>query len=60
LTGSVATTVRPAANARPLNLGRAYNNVYFFNGWLDEVAIYPTALSATQIGSHYSIAITPP
>jgi hypothetical protein len=52
--------VRPAANARPLNLGRAYNNVYFFNGWLDEVAIYPTALSATQIASHYSIAITPP
>ena len=28
---------------------RQNNNTYFFNGWLDEVAIYPTALSGTTI-----------
>jgi hypothetical protein len=50
----VATTVQLTANTEPLNLGRANNNTYFFNGWLDEVAIYPTALPATTIQAHYA------
>jgi PKD repeat protein len=27
----------------------------WFNGRLDEVAVYPTALSATQVGNHYAL-----
>ena len=46
-------------NGLPLNVGRANNNRYFFNGWLDEVALYPSALSGTTIQSHYTRAITP-
>ena len=53
-----ATTLRLTANIQPLNLGRANNNTYFFNGWLDEVAIYPTALPATTVQSHYAKAAT--
>jgi hypothetical protein len=50
---SKSTTLRLTANTNPLNFGRANNNTTFFNGWLDEVAIYPTALSATRIQAHY-------
>jgi hypothetical protein len=49
-----ATTLQLTANTQPLNLGRTNDNVYFFNGWLDEVAIYPTALPATTVQSHYA------
>ena len=31
----------------------APGNVNFVNGWVDEVAIYPTALSLTQILAQY-------
>jgi hypothetical protein len=55
---SASTTVRLTANPNPLNFGRANNNAYFFNGWLDEVAIYPTALSATRIQAHYTKGTT--
>jgi hypothetical protein len=56
----VATTLQLTANTLPLNLGRANNNNYFFNGWLDEVAIYPTALPAQTIQAHYDRAISAP
>ena len=55
---SASTTLRLTASTNPLNFGRANNNAYFFNGWLDEVAVYPTALSATRIKAHYNKAIT--
>jgi hypothetical protein len=55
-----ATTLRLTANNQPLNLGRANNNAYSFNGWLDEVAIYPTALPAQTIFAHYNRAIGSP
>ena len=57
LVQSAPMTVRLTANTRPLNIGRANNNSYFFNGWLDEVALYPTALSATTTQAHYMSAI---
>ena len=49
-----ATTLQLTANAQPLNLGRQNSGAYFFNGWLDDVAVYPTALSATTVQSHYA------
>ena len=33
--------------------------VYPFNGTLDEVAVYPSALSATQVANHWSVAGAP-
>jgi hypothetical protein len=56
---SAPTSLRLTPNGLPLNIGRANNNRYFFNGWLDEVALYPSALSGTTIQSHYTRAITP-
>jgi hypothetical protein len=52
-------TLSLTANNNPLNIGRANGNNYFFNGWLDEVAVYPTALTATTIQAHYNRAIGP-
>ena len=49
-----ATTLQLTANTQPLNLGRQNSGAYFFNGWLDEVAVYPTALPATTVQSHYA------
>ena len=46
-------TLQMTANTQPLNLGGANNGAYFFNGWLDEVAIYPTALPRRTILAHY-------
>ena len=55
-----ATTLQLTANTKPLTLGRANNNAYSFNGWLDEVAVYPTALPAQTIFAHYNRAIGSP
>ena len=54
LKAQTATTVQLTANTQPLNIGRQNSGAYFFNGWLDEVAVYPTALSATTVQSHYA------
>jgi Concanavalin A-like lectin/glucanases superfamily len=56
---SAPMTIALTPNAKALNIGRAYNNAYFFNGWLDEVAVYPSALSSTTIQSHYSEGVSP-
>jgi len=56
----IATTLQMAANTQPLNIGRANANTYFFNGWLDEVAVYPTALPAQTILAHYNRALAAP
>jgi hypothetical protein len=57
---STATTLALTANSGALSIGRSnINNKYFFNGLLDEVAIYPTALSGTTISGHYIAATTP-
>jgi Concanavalin A-like lectin/glucanases superfamily len=52
LSGSVdSTTTRPF-------LGSAYDSWGFFSGVLDEVAIYPHALSNSEIQAHYQIGVT--
>jgi hypothetical protein len=40
-------------NATALNIGRATSASAYFGGTLDEVAIYPTALTAAQVQQHY-------
>jgi hypothetical protein len=48
------STVELTPNADALNIGRAgSDNTTFFGGLLDEVAIYPTALAASRITTHY-------
>ena len=34
------------------------NQIWTFDGWLDEPAIYTNALSAAQISAHYNAATT--
>jgi hypothetical protein len=58
LRGSASTTLKLTPNLNPLNIGRANNGAYFFNGWIDEVAIYPTALSSGTIQAHYTKGMT--
>jgi hypothetical protein len=64
LRGSTTSSVVLTPNALPLNLGRANDGSYFYGGLLDEVAVYPVALSATRIRAHYDIGLgsdgTPP
>ncbi len=40
-------------NATALNIGRASTGSAYVSGDIDEVAIYPTALSATRVLAHY-------
>ena len=49
--------LRPSAS--PLYLGRyeILDKVYFFKGYLDEVRLYPYALSPEEVKSHYLEAI---
>jgi hypothetical protein len=57
---TVTTTVALTANNGALSIGRSnVDNNFYFNGLLDEVAIYPTALSATTVSNHYVAATTP-
>ena len=53
---SASSTVRLTANSQPLLIGRTTDNVRIFGGTIDEPAVYTTALSASQIQSHYSAA----
>lgn len=51
------------SGARPLGLGSYVGNSSgsdWFNGVIDEVAIYPTALTAQQIADHYAAAFLNP
>ena len=56
----VPKTLQLTPNTLPLNIGRANANNYFFDGWLDEVAVYPTALPAQTILAHYQRAVGAP
>jgi hypothetical protein len=48
------------SNASPLTLGRYVATAgFYFNGTLDEVAVYPVALSALQVQAHYEAATAP-
>jgi hypothetical protein len=46
------------AGAKGMIIGR--RSVRFYDGTLDEVAIYPTKLSATKVLAHYTAGITAP
>jgi len=55
--GTATSTVQLTPNTQPLNLGRAQGTTaYSLGGKLDEVAIYPTVLSAARIKAHYDAA----
>jgi hypothetical protein len=58
LDGTLPVVASPAQNADPLYIGGRADG-FFNNTLLDEVAIYPTALSADRIAAHWRIASTP-
>ena len=53
--GTVATT--GAATALAWSIGHDVQNIEYFNGSIDEVAIYPTTLTPAQIAAHYAAGI---
>ena len=52
------TNLTIVGTATALNIGRQHTSNYYFNGSLDEVAIYPTALSAARVLAHYNAGIS--
>jgi len=59
ISGEFAHTI-PAGN-NSLFIGGRSDGMYSFEGKLDEVALYPRALSAAEIGAHYRASgLTPP
>ncbi|HET6694917.1 MAG TPA: LamG domain-containing protein, partial [Gaiellaceae bacterium] len=61
---STSSSIQLSANTQPLLIGRTTDNIRIFGGTLDEVAVYPSALSAARIQAHYtaatSVDTTPP
>ena len=53
LTGAITAT-----NTNNLYIGWWSATTEFFKGTIDEAAVYPTALNAAQISSHYTAGIT--
>lgn len=54
------SSVRLTPNASPLNVARAGSTAYFFSGRLDEIAVYPSALSASRVRAHFDAAAAVP
>ncbi len=54
--GTGTATVAAAPGSAPISIGRAKSGGRYTNGWLDEVAIYPAALSPAQVATHYLLA----
>src|SRR4029077_4665841 len=52
LTGAITT------NTNAFYIGTWNGSAERFNGVIDEVAVYPTVLSATQVSNHYNTGIT--
>jgi hypothetical protein len=48
-----------ADNAQPLSIGQSAN-ASFYNGDIDEVAVYALPLTATQVADHYAAGAPPP
>lgn len=44
---------QPGGNEN-LYIGRRWDSANYWTGWLDEIAIYSSALSSTQVGNHYA------
>lgn len=41
-------------------IGRDYSGATYFNGAIDDVAIYPSALTSTQVAAHRAAGVTAP
>jgi hypothetical protein len=54
--GSGVYTLTPTLSTTGVSIGRNGSGSQTVIGWLDEVAIYPVALTAAQIATHYSLA----
>ena len=52
---TAATTFPVAGLTRPFDIGHFDNPVQWWSGTLDEVAIYPVALTPAQIAAHYAL-----
>jgi RHS repeat-associated protein len=50
-TGTITGTV--STNTKPVRIGGRDDGSYYFQGNVDEVALYPSALSATDLAAHY-------
>ena len=60
LDGSTAITVQPTQSTNPARVGSFPDTVADqFNGVLDGVAVYGTALSAAQVLAHYQASLAP-
>ena len=59
LDGSHPAVATPAQNDSPLSIARRFDG-FFNNVVLEEVAIYPTALSAERIAAHWRAATSNP
>jgi YVTN family beta-propeller protein len=55
---SVSLTGGITVNANALNIGSWNGSQEFFNGTIDEAAVYPLALSASQVAVHYANGIS--
>ncbi len=56
VTGSVSNQTI-AATATDLNIGRQSDNTLYLQGTLDELLIYPTALPASRVRTHYEAGL---
>ena len=54
--GDPSATFNYIAEATSICIGSGYDGVRFLDGLIDEVAIYDTALTASQIAAHYAAA----
>ncbi len=53
--------VGTVGSQRPVRVGSGAtegNGNYWFNGSVDEVAVYPTVLTASQVAAHYAVGTT--
>ncbi len=59
-TGSSALAFTSILSSDNVHIGNGHINTRFFNGLLDEVALYDTALSPERVLAHYDAAGNPP
>ncbi len=57
LAGTKSTTVTPSTNSEPLLIGTSHQYNCYFNGKIDEVAIYGKALNQSEIQEHYNNSV---
>lgn len=57
LAAAKSTTVTPSTSTSPLLIGTSQQYNCYFDGKIDEVAIYGTALNASEIQEHYNNSV---